>query len=134
MSFSAFQLKSHVKISLWIWIFLTFTACSTAYVQKPQPVNHVVLLWFSEAAGEDYFEEVRSKAEHLKNIPGIQALIIGLAITSDRPIVDDSFHLGLLFQFDSKEAMNRYLNHPAHEQFVEHYIKGKINKLIVYDF
>lgn len=123
-----------MKINVLIWICFAFSACSTAYVQKPQPVNHVVLLWFSETAGEAYFAEVAARAEHLKNIPGIQALMIGPAITSDRPIVDDSFHLGLLFQFDSKEAMNLYLKHPAHEQFVEHYIKGKIKKLIVYDF
>lgn len=30
--------------------------------------------------------------------------------------------------------MDRYLQDPAHVQFVNQYIKGKVQKLVVYDF
>jgi len=65
-------------------------------------VNHVVLLWFDKGIAETDLTEITAQAKALMDIPGVRTLQVGPAIHSDRKIVDDSFHLGLLFQFDSR--------------------------------
>ena len=35
--------------------------------------------------------------------------------------------------FDGVDAMNRYLEHPRHLEFVERYVRGRAERLVVYD-
>ena len=68
------------------------------------------------------------------DIPEIQSLSLGRAISSERKIVDDSFDLGLRLEFANQNDMETYLTHPKHIAFVDTFVKPKLAKLLVYDF
>ena len=73
-------------------------------------------------------------SSRLKSIPGVDQLIIGEAMPSERDIVDDSFDVGLYFQFADAETMRRYLVHPLHTHVVTNQIKPLVREIRVHDF
>lgn len=97
-------------------------------------LNHVILVWFNEEVTPAQIAQIETKTGELSAIGELKFVTTGRAVQSDRPIVDDSFDLGVIMQFDSKEAMERYLEDPRHKAFVAEYLKGKVKKLVVYDF
>jgi len=107
-------------------------ACSTPPESK-STINHLVLVWFKDSASKTEIAQVRAHSLALRSIPGLLAIQAGSAVPSKRPIVDDSFDLGLVMSFASIEAMNAYLVHPRHKAFVEKHIKGRVERLLVYD-
>jgi hypothetical protein len=117
---------------LFIGVFLS--GCVAAPVKRDYPVTHIVLVWFNEVAGDNYADTVSAATMRLLEIPEVGIIRTGRAISSERPIVDDSFDLGVVMEFESMEAMKLYLEHPLHKQFVEGYLTGRIEKLLVYDF
>lgn len=119
---------------LWMIAAILLSACSSTFVKDTQPINHVVLVWFNESVDERHVHQVAVATRQLKRIPGITEIRTGRPLESERSIVDDSFDLGVLIQFDSLEKMKSYVDHPIHKKFVEGYLQGNIKKLIVYDF
>ncbi len=116
------------------WLLaLSFCAPGHGADRSAQRVDHIVLVWFKQGTSVEHIQQVREKTLDLKRIPGMEDLHVGLALQSERPIVDDSFDLGISMRFNSVEAMHRYLTHPEHRAFVELNIEGKVDKLLVYD-
>ncbi len=58
---------------------------------------------------------------------------VGKKITSDRPVVDSSYDLMLVFTFESEAAMRAYDQSPEHKRVVETVIKPNIARFVVYD-
>lgn len=121
-----------VGVSMMLAAFLS--ACGSPLVKDRRSVNHVVLIWFNESVDEKYIHEVAAVSQYLSRIPGVVEIRTGQSVKSERPVVDDSFDLGVLIQFDSVENMKSYVDHPIHKKFVEDYLQGNIQKLMVYDF
>jgi len=119
-------------------ISLLLNACYTAPEKQDQqqtkPVTHIVMVWYKPDLPAEKRELIKQKTAELKNIPGLISLNMGEAIPSERPIVDDSFDLGIVMQFPNAKAMNTYLVHPQHKAFMKNYVKGNVEKLLVYDF
>jgi hypothetical protein len=105
-----------------------------APVQVRQPVQHIVLVWLKAGTSPEVYEQIVEGSKGLSTIGGIRDLQVGRAIPSERPIVDDSFSLGLYMRFDSVEDMNAYLTDPRHVQFVDTLVKPHLEKLVIYDF
>ena len=104
-------------------------------VQKPaNPVQHVVLLWFTADVTNNRVQQVEAETLKLRAIPQLLSLETGPSIKSDRPIVDDSFDLGIAMTFRSVDDMNQYLIDPRHIKFVDTWLKGRLDKMLVYDF
>ncbi|MBT7952283.1 MAG: Dabb family protein [Gammaproteobacteria bacterium] len=98
-------------------------------------VTHVVIAWLKpEYRTEDYMHKLFEANQRLREIPQVLSLEIGSAIESERKTVDDSFDFGNVMIFNSEQDMKDYLVHPVHTEFVEQYIKGKVEKVVVYDF
>ncbi|GLQ30197.1 Dabb family protein [Litoribrevibacter albus] len=97
-------------------------------------VQHVVLIWFKSDVSEQYIKKVTDETKQLTHIPGVITVNAGQAIPSDRPMVDDSFDLGVTMTFDSVADMKAYVNHPEHKAFLKRYIMGKVEKLSIFDF
>ena len=55
-------------------------------------------------------------------------------VESNRPIVDDSFDLGILVIVKNKDALKHYLNHPIHQQTKQEILLPLVDKIKVYDF
>ncbi|HEX5057523.1 MAG TPA: Dabb family protein [Gammaproteobacteria bacterium] len=111
---------------------LSLAACAPCNI-KPA-VNHVVLVWLKPGTAPEVQEKIIEGSKTLKSIGQIRELQVGTAIPSDRPIVDDSFSLGILMRFDSVEDMNTYIKDPRHVQFVDTWVKPYLQKIVVYDF
>jgi hypothetical protein len=50
--------------------------------------------------------------EHLRVIDGMTALDYGVAVPSDRPVVDDSFGIAMRMRFTDVQALHRYETAP----------------------
>jgi hypothetical protein len=98
-----------------------------------QTIQHVVLVWFKPNTSEKTTNSIIKETRKLKQIPGIQNLRVGLAVPSQRKIVDDSFDLGIVMSFPDKHTMDRYIQHSRHVDFVRRYVKPYVSKIIVYD-
>jgi len=115
-------------------IALLLVGCA-APIPKNQdlPVQHIVLLWLNKELSENKIEEIIKGTKALKKINQVKNVKVGKVIFSERPIVDDSFDLGIIFEFETVEAMQSYTKGSAHKAFVEKSIKGNIKKIVVYD-
>ena len=112
---------------------LVLWGCASAPGGGRQAVHHVVLVWLPEPVGAEGRDALIEATRGLGVIPGVSDLRVGTAVPSERGIVDDSFDVGIVMTFDSVETMNRYLVHPQHLDFVERHVRGRVDRLVVYD-
>lgn len=117
-----------------ILLSLLLSACANTPLQTSDNINHIVMVWYKDSVTTKQQETIKKETRKLKDIPGIVSLDLGNAIPSKRPIVDDSFDLGIVMTFKNEADMNAYLKHSQHQAFVKEHIKGKVEKLLVYDF
>ena len=123
-------MKSFVLLCL----CLLMSACSSVQFENSEEIRHVVMVWMKKKPTESEFNELLKASLALKEIKQLLSIQGGRAISSERPIVDDSFDLGLVMTFRNIKEMDEYVNHPIHEAFVNKYIKGRVDKVVVYDF
>jgi hypothetical protein len=117
------------------FVTLALASCTTT-IAPPAPagtVDHVVLVWLKRPGNEQDREALREAGDRLRSIPGIVFLDHGTPLASARPVVDDSFDVGFVMRFKSKEALDAYEPHPDHMKEVEKVIKPLSRKVVVYD-
>ena len=59
---------------------------------------------------------------------------VGKVIKSDRPIVDDSFDVGILVVVPDVKRLQEYLDHPIHQNAKRDVLLPLVEKVLVYDF
>lgn len=119
--------------SLLLSILLVVSANASA--ADSRSITHVVIAWLKpEFRTEAYMNELHAANQRLLEIPQVQSLQTGTALKSDRSTVDDSFDIGNAMTFKSEQDMQDYLVHPVHVEFFDTYIKGKVDKVVVFDF
>lgn len=97
-------------------------------------VVHTVFLWLKEPGDEHHRRQLLVASDRLRSIEGVLDIRFGEVVESDRPIVDDSFDVGIYFYFSDVAAMKRYLLHPLHKMTVEQDIKPLVDRIVVHDF
>jgi Stress responsive A/B Barrel Domain len=113
---------------------LALTSCATiAPPAAKGTVDHVVLIWLKRPGNATDRQAILSASNDLRVIPGIQFLDAGTALASDRPVVDDSFDIGLTMRFVSAAALVAYEKDPRHVQKVTEVLKPLSKKILVYD-
>ena len=134
------SMKSHASLFAGMCALVCaslFTSCASmcpAGKASPGQVEHVVLVWLKDAGNEAKRTELLALTKSFKQqIPGIISISAGTPLASDRPIVDDSFDLGLVMRFESKEALAAYEKHPVHVKAVKESLAPAAKKLQVYD-
>lgn len=113
---------------------LSLVSCAT--ISPPAAkgtVDHVVLIWLKRPGNAADRQAILSASNDLRTIPGIQFLDAGTALASDRPIVDDSFDVGLTMRFDSAQSLHSYETNPLHVKKVTEVLKPLAKKFVVYD-
>jgi len=115
---------------------LALVGCSVLTPQPPPEgrIHHVVLLWLKTPGDEAARREILAASEQLRRIPGVMAMTSGVVVESDRPIVDDSFDVGLTLTFRDHRALERYLAHPLHRQLVTEIIRPRVARIRVHDY
>jgi hypothetical protein len=97
-------------------------------------LQHIVMIWFKPEITESQIEQVVAATRTLQSIPGVVSVSAGRAIASDRPMVDDSFDVGVTMVFDNAADMKAYVSHEAHKAFLKTYIAGKTRRVVIYDY
>ncbi len=97
-------------------------------------VDHVVMIWQKRPGNMADRKALLTACTELRVLPGIQFLDIGTALASDRPVVDDSFDIGLTIRFRSKKSLRAYETSPLHLKKLNEVLKPLTSKIIVYDF
>ncbi len=124
----------------WIWLLLFATAAIfSAPVLAAEPghdttVVHVVMVWLKEPGNLEHRQRIVDATRGFETIPGVIDVRVGEVVLSDRPIVDDSFDVGLYLTFSSVDAMRTYLADDRHQQALREIFRPLSERYIVYDF
>jgi hypothetical protein len=123
-----------MKLFLTLASVLSLASCATiAPPAGKGTVDHVVLIWLKRPGNAVDRQAIVTASKDLRVIPGIQFLDAGTALASDRPIVDDSFDVGLTMRFDSAKSLQAYETNPLHVKKVTEVLKPLARKFVVYD-
>ncbi len=113
---------------------IALSSCAT--IAPPAPhgsVDHVVLMWQKRPGNASDRAALLAACSELRVIPGIKFLDTGTALASERPVVDDSFDVGLTVRFDSAESLHGYEKNPLHLKKVNEVLKPLTRRIQVYD-
>lgn len=117
-------------------ISLSFALASCATIAPPAPagtIDHVVLMWLKRPGNAADRQAILAACSDLRVIPGITILDAGTALASDRPVVDDSFDIGLTVRFVSAKSLHAYETDALHMRKVNEVLKPLTRKIVVYD-
>lgn len=97
-------------------------------------LNHVVLFWLREDLTETERAAFRTGVETLREIEDAEAVYVGApAPTPARPVVDQSYSIGLTVLLKDLAAHDRYQDHAIHQAFVDAF-KPYWDRVLIYDF
>lgn len=96
-------------------------------------IKHVVLCWLAEPGNSAHLHKVIEASRQLRAIPGIDDLSVGPSVPSQRPVVDDSFDVGVVMDFRDQATMNAYLDHPEHLGRVQQIFQPLCGRIRIYD-
>ena len=115
-------------------VSLFFSSCTCCQTTPKGKVEHIVLVWLKRPGNAaDRATVIATAKKFQAEIRQIQHLSVGSAVPSDRPVVDDSFDIGLVMRFASKADMDAYEKHPVHVKAVKEVLAPIAKKLLVYD-
>ena len=97
-------------------------------------VSHIVIFWTDPRNPSAPDALIEGAKKYLTDIPGVSQFHVGKMSPSHRPVVEQSYQVGLRIQFEDKAAGDAYQNHPSHLEFVEKSFKPNCIKVVVYDF
>lgn len=123
-----------MKTLLTLATVLSLVSCATIAPPAPKgTVDHVVLMWLKRPGNTADRKALLDACADLREISGIRILDAGTPLASDRPVVDDSFDVGLTVRFDSAQALHSYEVDPRHLKKVNEVLKPLTSKILVYD-
>ena len=123
-----------VKKVLIAFLLLTVGCVSTHHSGRKQELSHVVLCWLKEPGNTEHRDQIINISRTFKKIPGVLEVRAGEVISSDRPIVDDSFDVGILVIVPDAKSLQEYLDHPIHQNAKRDILLPLVEKVLVYDF
>lgn len=96
-------------------------------------LSHVVLFWLKPDLTPAQRDAFMAKVRTLATIPGVTQCHIGTPASTDRPVIDRTYSVGLNLIFPDMAAHDAYQVHPTHLAFVEA-CKASWSKVLIYDF
>lgn len=97
-------------------------------------LTHTVIFWTKSDIPNAADELLAGCHEYLKDIPGVVHFHAGRMVPSHRPVVEQSYQIGLNLIFPDKAAEEAYQIHPRHVEFVEKVFKKLCDRAVIYDF
>ena len=134
------MMKTIFQLSVSLLLSATLTGCACWY-KGPAPANtpiagvhHVVLCWLKEPGKATDRQQLIEVSKSFTHIPGVISVHAGEVMPSDRAIVDDSFDVAIYLTFATEEDLQRYLDHPKHQEAKKDTLMPLVKKVVVYDF
>lgn len=109
-----------------------FLLTNAVHAGTSDGIKHVVFCWLAQPTAENRTRVINTSRE-LASIPGVVDLVAGTALPGTRDIVDDSFDVGVVMTFGSKQDMENYLTSDAHMTRVREVLAPLCGKILVYD-
>lgn len=125
------------KITPFLYCFLAgslLLSSGIVVAKDDKPFTHVVLVWLKEPGNTEMRKQFVEASSSLNNLPGILYRHVGVAVASDRVIVDDTFDVATTVTVKDKKAFKDYMEHPKHKKVVEEKLKPLVNRIVAYDF
>lgn len=95
---------------------------------------HSVYFWLNESATDSMRQQIIDDCQaYLAKIPTVRQLFVGQPAMTPRPVVDNSYHVGLCVLLDDAAAHDAYQEHPLHKQFIARN-HASWKRVQVYDF
>lgn len=107
---------------------------ATVSAEENKKITHVVMVWLNEPGNEKQRAAFIKASEQLNDLPGIVNRHVGVVMSSDRNIVDDTFDVAVTVTLENKKALQAYLNNPKHKKILHDKIKPLVNRTVAYDF
>lgn len=82
---------------------------------------HSVFFWLKSELTEAQRAEFRTAAESLADVASADAVYVGTPSTTDRPVVDRSYDVGLTVILKDVAALDAYQVDPVHKKFLDAY-------------
>jgi hypothetical protein len=113
-----------------------FAGCVTApKAGKTGKLNHIGLFWLKEPGNvADRQKLIAAAHRFARDIPEVQLLSVGQSVPKGSALLDTSFDICLIMQFDDQAAMDRYAKHPVHAQAAQEVFLPLSQKIQFYDF
>ena len=93
---------------------------------------HHVFFWLNNPGSTDERAQLLEGIKQLKSVESIHTMHIGVAASTDRPVIEKGYDFSLLLIFDDMAAHDTYQVHPVHKQFVENCARFW-SKVLIYD-
>lgn len=107
---------------------------TTVSAEENKKITHVVMVWLNEPGNKRQRAAFIKASEQLNDFSGIVNRHVGVVMSSDRKIVDDTFDVAVTVTLKNKKALQAYLNDPKHKKILHDKIKPLVNRTVVYDF
>jgi len=96
-------------------------------------ILHSVYFWLERDLDDTRRVAFLAALKSLAAIPTIRNFQCGSPIVSDRPVVDRTYDLAVVEQFDDLAGLAAYQVHPLHQEFLRQHAKDWA-RIVVYDF
>lgn len=97
-------------------------------------LTHVVIFFTKPGVPDAADRLIAGIDKYLRPIPLVRSLTRGKMVPSDRPVVDQSYQVGLSIIVDDKAAEVGYQTHPLHDEFIANVFRHVCDRVVVYDF
>lgn len=110
------------------------SACAGSTTGKNSgAIQHVIFCWLKEPGNEEARQRLIDVSYEFKSIPGVVDVHAGRALPSDRPIVDDSFDVGIVIVLENSEALTNYSTNPQHLKALKEVLGPLADRILIYD-
>jgi hypothetical protein len=106
---------------------------ATGFSAPAAPLAHMVYFSLSEPTEANRQALIKACHKHLSKHEGTTHFSVGVVAPGlDRPVNDRAFEVALHLVFDSREAHNKYQDHPRHLKFIDE-VMPMLSKVRVFD-
>ena len=102
---------------------------------KTRKLNHIGLFWLNEPGNLANRQKLIDAAHRFaREIPEVQLLSVGQSVPKGNALLDTSFDICLIMQFDDQAAMDRYARHAVHVNAAQEVFLPLSKRIQFYDF
>ena len=121
-------------IAFLVLAFLSIRASSVQPASKGK-LAHIGLVWLKNPGNAaDRQRLIDALHQFAREIPEVQSLSVGRPHPSVSKLVDSTFDVCFIMQFDNQAALDRYGKHPVHQKAAEEAFLPLSQKILFYDF
>lgn len=110
------------------------TQSSVLTVKSGHRICHVVICWLKNPGDAQAKTRLIEASQSLRQIPGVVDLRCGTMLPSSRPVVDSSYDVAVVIEFDNVESLKAYQTHPVHLKLTHQVLIPATDRLTIYDF